>query len=353
MRPPWRVLSDGALPTEEIYFLASAAPTLRAEGAVIERQLARRRRLALWRVGPRARRHLAGARVVLCRGLAPDWLRWLERHRGALASVHYLIDDDLSAAAADRSLPAAYRARMARLARQQPRLLALADEVVAASRGLANQLADRHPRVALLTPPLLAPLPLLAHFDIPPTIESPWWVGFHGTRAHLADLRHIAPALVRLHEARTDVAFEVMLGAHVPDELSRLWRCDTPSPLPWPRFRDYQRQRRMHIGLAPLLDTPFNRGKSFIKFLDIAAMGGVGIYSRRPPYTEIVEDGVNGLLADDTPEAWCRCLTWLLDHPVQAARMARAAADTARRVGDIRHVVAFWRDRDGGAPAGS
>lgn len=345
MRTRWVVLSDGARPTEDIYFLESAAPALQAEGACVERSVARRRRLPLWPGSARERRRLAGAKVVLCRALAPDWLHWLERHRTELASVHYLIDDDLSAAASDTTLPAAYRARMARIASLQPRLLAVADEVVTCSEALAARFVGRHPRVSVLTPPLLAPLLPLRHFSRAPGAEAPWWVGFHGTRAHLADLRHIAPALMRLHRERRGVAFEVMLGTHAPAELGALRRCDTPSPLPWSRFRDYQRRRRFHIGLAPLLDTPFNRGKSFIKFLDIAAMGGVGIYSRRLPYTGIVEDGVNGLLADDSPEDWYRCLAWLLDHPREAARMAKAAADTARRVGDVHRAVDFWRTR--------
>ena len=342
MRTRWVVLSDGARPTEDIYFLASAAPLLRAEGRDVGRLDVRG-----WR-WPLARWVLArqpGANLVLCRTLPLAVLRWLERERGHFARIVYLIDDDLAAAAVDATLPAGYRARMARAAEQQPRLLALADEVVACSEALAARFAGHHPRVSVLTPPLLAPLLPPRHFSRAPGAESPWWVGFHGTRAHLADLRRMAPALVRLHRERDDIAFEVMLGAHAPAELGALRRCDTPSPLPWSRFRDYQRRRRLHIGLAPLLDTPFNRGKSFIKFLDIAAMGGVGIYSRRLPYTEIVEDGVNGLLADDSPEEWYRRLAWLLDHPQDAARMAKAAADTARRVGDVRRAVDFWRTR--------
>jgi len=60
-------------------------------------------------------------------------------------------------------------------------------------------------------------------------------------------------------------------------------------------------------------------------------MGGVGIYSNRPPYTEIVEHGVNGLLAGDDPDDWQRCLEWLLEHPAKAHDMARAAQEGAGR----------------------
>ena len=63
----WVVLSDGARPTEDIYFLESAAPALCQQGALVERFDTRRYHLPTrW-----ALRRLAGAN--LCR----DPHRWL------------------------------------------------------------------------------------------------------------------------------------------------------------------------------------------------------------------------------------------------------------------------------------
>ncbi|MGM1052657.1 MAG: glycosyltransferase family 1 protein [Pseudomonadota bacterium] len=326
-RERWLVVSDGARPTEDIYFLETVAPLLRSEGHDAGRLDVRgwRWRLVRWMLSRQP-----GANLVLCRTLPEVALHWLECYREAFGRIVYLIDDDLDAAAEEITLPPAYRQRMARAADQQPRLLALADEVVVSSGVLAEQLALRHGNVHVMTPPLISPLPDLSHFDRGPSAEQPWRVGFHGTRAHLADLARITPALVALQQERNDTELELMLGEHAPAELAGLPRVDCPAPLPWGKFRHYQAQRRVHIGLAPLLDSPFNRGKSFIKFLDIAVMGGVGIYSNRYPYTEIVEDGVNGLLADDDPAEWRRCLVWLLVHPEQARGMAEAAAEKAR-----------------------
>jgi hypothetical protein len=326
-RERWLLLSDGARPTEDIYFLESVAPLLRSRGHDVGRLDVRgwRWRLVRWVLARQP-----GAHLVLCRTLPEPALCWLERERAAFGRVRYLIDDDLAAAAEDASLPAAYRARMARAAAQQPRLLALADEVVACNGRLAERLREVHDHVSVMTPPLISPLPDLAHFGNGPSAERPWRIGFHGTRAHLADLAQIAPALQAIHQVREDTELELMLGGHAPTTLAALPHTVCPAPLPWGKFREYQARRRVHIGLAPLLDTPFNRGKSHIKLLDIAAMGGVGIYSNRYPYTEIVEDGVNGLLADDAPAAWQRCLAWLLEHPDQAKAMAKAAAETAK-----------------------
>ena len=341
----WVVLSDGGQPTEDIYFLESAAPALRRQGTKVERVTASRSFGAVLLHGRAFLRQYSGANLLLCRSLPPGWLHWLERNRNAFGYIAYLIDDDIAAAALDTTLPSAYRKRMAGIARLQPRLLALADEVVACSDQLASYFTPRHPSVSVLTPPLLAPSPGNEHFAAFPSSQSPWQIGFHGTRAHLKDLLHIAPALEALQQQRNDTELEIMLGQHTPKQLTALPRVNAPAPLPWQSFQQYQRQRRLHIGLAPLLATPFNQGKSFIKFMDIAAMGGVGIYSNRYPYTEVVRHAENGLLVEDCPSAWRDGLQQLLEDPAATARMAQQAALDAQRIGDPLNAVLFWQSR--------
>lgn len=333
----WLLLSDGVRPTEDVYFLESVAPLLRAQG-----QEVRRLDVRGWR-WPLVQRSLAkqrGANLVLCRTLPPRVLRWLERERGRFGRLVYLIDDDLQAAASDPRLPQSYRRRMARAAALQPRLLALADTVVTCSVVLAEQFAQQHRNLHVMAPLLISALRDLDHFESGPTPDAPWHIGFHGSRAHLADLCHIAPALESVHRARDDTELEVMLGERTPRCLAELPRVQCPAPLRWDRFRAYRAARRVHIGLVPHLETPFNRSKSTIKFLDIASMGGVGVYSRQSPYREIVQDGVNGLLVDDDPASWQYALEWLLDHPGEAKAMAAAAAQRARQ--QVLHELPAW-----------
>ncbi|NGO90168.1 glycosyltransferase family protein [Vreelandella stevensii] len=342
----WVVFSDGARPTEDIYFLESAVPALRQRGLRIERVVASRWFAAPWLQGRDFLARYAGANLVVCRSLPAAWVRWLRRHRSVFGYVVYLIDDDIAAAAEDSSLPAAYRKRMAGIAHGQPRLLSLCDEVVACSEALANQFRARHGQVSVLTPPLIAALPSeLDHFRQPPSSAFPWRIGFHGTRAHLSDLQHIAPALNAIQQSQEGTQLEIMLGRHTPAELATLSGVSVPEPLPWSAYRRYQAEHRVHIGLAPLWPTPFNRGKSFIKFLDITAMGGVGIYSHRAPYNDVVRHGSNGLLVGDAPEEWQAALHYLIHHPQEAAAMARQAAVDAQRIGQPDDAIQFWLAR--------
>tara|TARA_R110001583_G_scaffold166104_3_gene318862 strand:+ start:12064 stop:13110 length:1047 start_codon:yes stop_codon:yes gene_type:complete len=334
----WVVVSDGAQPTEDIYFLLSAALALRSQLGVRCSRLNTRR----WYLPKQAALlRLGGANLIICRSLPMPWLCFLEQYRRYFGSIIYLIDDDLVAAIDADALPEAYRLRLSRIVdEQQWRILALADEVVASSEYLAEQLRPRHASVSVLNPPLIVPLPSLDHFE-----TDPFCIGYHGTRAHLQDLEFVTPVLEKIHQRYDRVWIELMLGKYVPDVLRSLDRVTTPAPLSWSKFRSYQQQRRIHIGLAPLLDTPFNRGKSHIKFLDIAAMGGVGIYSDRSPYSELVEQGVDGLLVGDRLDDWYQGICYLIDNPEDAKRMAEAAAEKALRIGSLDTAKRFWQSR--------
>ncbi|CAO1665017.1 glycosyltransferase [Salinicola sp. NYA28a] len=335
----WVVLSDTALPTEDIYFLNSVAPWLAEQGYEVKKINTRR-----WTVPPMSKKRFAklvdGAYILVSRSLSLRWIELLETQR-TWSAVYYLIDDDFEAAVQDERLPQIYRHRLAGiLSDHQPRLLSLATEVVVPSLHLQAILKKAHRNVQMMTPPWLSQPGSLEHFGYPN-----WTLAFHGTRAHLPDLEHIAPAIQIAHDRRSTINFEIMLGKHTPEKLKLLSRVATPRPLSWSAFRHYQRFKRIHVGLVPLWDTPFNNAKSFIKYLDVAAMGGVGIFSNREPYRSIVHHGVDGLLVEDDPEAWADAMLQLTDDRDRTRWMADKAREKASAIGDSRLAQRFWWSR--------
>ncbi len=82
---------------------------------------------------------------------------------------------------------------------------------------------------------------------------------------------------------------------------------------------------RWDIALAPLLDTPFNRCKSDLKYLDYAAVGAAGIYSRVAPYQAGVRHRETGWLAANTPAAWVEAIEALVADAELRGRLAAAA----------------------------
>lgn len=84
------------------------------------------------------------------------------------------------------------------------------------------------------------------------------------------------------------------------------------------------------IGIAPLADTSFNRAKSWLKPLELSALGVPWVASPRAEYVRLHKRGagVAGALADN-PRRWYRELKRLVDSPALRAERAEAGREVA------------------------
>jgi hypothetical protein len=87
--------------------------------------------------------------------------------------------------------------------------------------------------------------------------------------------------------------------------------------------------RTCHVALLPLNDTPFNRLKSDLKFIECCAAGVVPVcspvvYAERPEHHEI------GLFAE-TADQWKHALLALASNRNEVARRAALGRDYVRR----------------------
>jgi glycosyltransferase involved in cell wall biosynthesis len=152
---------------------------------------------------------------------------------------------------------------------------------------------------------------------------------FMGTATHDADLALVEPALARLHQAFPGrVRFE-MIGVSTRRDLPE-WVHRVPlavsGNLSYPGFVNWTAQQpAWDIGIAPLADTPFNRGKSSIKAMDYAALGLAVVASDIAAYADTLADGVNGLLVANTGSAWFDALSRLVRDPALRLGLARGA----------------------------
>ena len=156
-----------------------------------------------------------------------------------------------------------------------------------------------------------------------------------GTYTHDDDLLMVVPALQAVaRHYRGEVEFELVgvmgrpetrrLLHELPLRLIKL----SPRKVAYDRFMAwFSRCLDWDIALAPLRDTPFNRCKSDIKFLDYSAIGAAGIFSRVRPYEASVRHRQTGWLAENTPEAWQAALVELINNRPEREQLARNATD--------------------------
>src|SRR5205085_12519099 len=81
---------------------------------------------------------------------------------------------------------------------------------------------------------------------------------------------------------------------------------------PWSEDSEIARIAAFDIGIMPLHDTPWERGKCAYKLLQVMAAGKPVVASPVGANRQVVRHGVNGFLAD-TPEQWADALRQLAD----------------------------------------
>ena len=102
------------------------------------------------------------------------------------------------------------------------------------------------------------------------------------------------------------------------------FRVDGPKEFfPWSEDAEVSLIQGMDVGLMPLPDTPWTRGKCGYKLIQYLACGVPVVASPVGVNTEIVEHGVNGFLAS-TDQEWADALNILLADPELRARMGEA-----------------------------
>jgi glycosyltransferase involved in cell wall biosynthesis len=281
---------------------------------------------------------LLGAHVVAVRYLPRGWLRVLKEVRGELAGLTYIVDDDIPAARETADLPRDYRRRLIKAAQNDfwP-MLDLADTLITTSTTLFERYASD--RTFLLEPGLFLPLP----DEGPCPNEQSLRMAFFATAMHQPDLEMIAPALEAVHDRHPQVQLDMIVSRNPPSELSGLPRVSFYPPMPWADYKCFLQRQRAHILLAPKQETPYNKAKSFIKVLDAAQLGAVGVYSNVRPYNEVVEHGRNGLLVDNTPKAWFDALEGLISNPAKTSELRQGARELALRIGNPERLTAFWK----------
>ena len=86
-----------------------------------------------------------------------------------------------------------------------------------------------------------------------------------------------------------------------------------------------------HIGLCPLVDDEFNLAKSNLKWLDYSSFGMATIASNVGPYRASITHDVDGLLVDNTDDAWYAALKTLIDNAQKRELLSAAAQASVRR----------------------
>ena len=144
------------------------------------------------------------------------------------------------------------------------------------------------------------------------------WTGSHTTVMYINEMRDVLAGIAKTHPFRLRV-----IGAGGFDAFSGI----ETEEVPWSSAAEVEDLRPIDIGLMPLRDDPWARGKCGLKALQYMSLGIPAVVSPVGVNTEIIDHGRNGFLAS-TAEEWSARLKELLANPEMRRRMGEAARET-------------------------
>jgi glycosyltransferase involved in cell wall biosynthesis len=97
--------------------------------------------------------------------------------------------------------------------------------------------------------------------------------------------------------------------------------------LPWKKETEIDDLLRFNIGLMPLEDDLWAKGKCAFKALQYMSLGIPAVVSPVGMNTEVVTDGVNGYICN-TPEEWYSALEKIMQDPNLRIELGKAARQT-------------------------
>lgn len=240
--------------------------------------------------------------VIVLRKTFPVALLWLLRR----AARRLVFDFDDAIFCNTDGTPS--RTRMARFAA----MAQACDHVFAGNAFLARHAAAFNPAVTLV-PTCLDAARYRIEADKPTGTLDLVWIGSHSTRKYLAEaMPWLAAAAQRLPQLRLKIVADFDLPGCGVTTLPVAWRADSEA----------RELAASHIGIAPMRDDDWSRGKCALKVLQYMAAGLPVVSSKAGANAEVIVEGETGYLVSTTAE-------W-------AGRIAQLAGDAElrRRMGE-------------------
>jgi len=145
-------------------------------------------------------------------------------------------------------------------------------------------------------------------------------IGWTGTHSTMEYLNIVKKALETLSE-KYNISFLVI--SNQPSETAM----ENVKYLKWSKESEIEDLQKIDIGIMPMPDNEWTKGKCGFKALQFMALGKPVIASPVGANTDIIQDGINGFLAS-TNEEWVAKLSQLIEDPELREKLGKAGRQT-------------------------
>ena len=252
--------------------------------------------------------------VVVLRKTFPAPYLWLLRRNARRLVFDF---DDAIFCNSDGSASATRGRRFAAMVRAS-------DRILAGNAFLAARAASFNPAIDVL-PTCVDAKRYAADHAKPDNFIDLVWIGSRSTRKYLIA---VLPALRQAASVIPGLRLKIIADFDLPDAgLNTL-------AVPWREETEASELGAAHIGIAPMVDNDWTRGKCALKVLQYMAAGLPVVSSRAGANAEIVEEGQTGYLVTEDAD-WTARLRMLAEDAGLRARMGEAG----RQVVQARYAI--------------
>ena len=213
------------------------------------------------------------------------------------------------------------------------KIVPLATVVIAGNEFLADYARQFHNNVVVM--PTVIDTARYLPTSQPIVTGRPIVIGWSGSLTSMPHLEQAIPVLQRFQQQYNEqVSFRIISDTVLEVPGLRI------ENRKWSSATEAEDLADIDIGIMPLPQNDWSRGKCGFKGLQYMAMARAVVLEDIGVNGTIVQHGVNGLLAKD-PAHWHECLCRLVEEPDLRTRLGSAARETV----EARYSMIAWRDR--------
>lgn len=195
------------------------------------------------------------------------------------------------------------------------------DLVIAGNCYLQRQAMDYNDHVCVIPTPIDMERYSPKTYTQNPAIVTLGWIGSRSTLFYLEKIKHVLESVFeRYPNVRLKIVSDRFFEGNRIPIIEKVWKYE----------EEIEDLHSFDIGLMPLTDDPWSKGKCGFKLLQYMAVGVPAICSPVGVNQEIVKHGVNGFLAD-SDEQWIESLSLLIEDSLLREKMGKEAIKTVEK----------------------
>lgn len=254
--------------------------------------------------------------LVIVRYMNSKWRKWIDANCDKIGNIIYFMDDDVFDPGSHKHLPLDYQFKLFRLAYRFRSWILKNTELWVSTDFLQKKYFQYHPKI------------IQPAFPYNSQNKSKC-IFYHGSSAtHNDEMRWLHSIIKEVLSKDPNVFFEIIGGPLMRLKYANLPRVNVISPLGWQDYKTFLSLPGRMIGLAPLMDNPFNAARSHVKFYDITHAGAVGIYADHPAYQSVIIDNENGILLPMDKKMWADAILELANDEKRCQRLLARARES-------------------------